>query len=110
MYKLPRLGTLVVFGVSGSKDVASIAAIVAQRFDHVILTRAHKAGADIASFANAFAGKQVTIEPDIERATRFARERAERHDMTVLAIGGLFLAAEVQHVWNGGDPTALEFL
>lgn len=102
--------TLVVFGVSGSKDVASIAAIVAQRFDHVILTRAHKAGADIASFANAFAGKQVTIEPDLARATRLARNRADTDGMTVLAIGGLFLAVEVQHAWNGGDPKELEFL
>ncbi len=106
----PREKTLVVFGVSASKDVANIASIVARRFDHVILTRAHKAGADIASFANAFAGKQVTIEPDLENATRLARSRAERDGMTVLAVGGLFLAAEVQHAWNGGDPATLEFL
>jgi dihydrofolate synthase/folylpolyglutamate synthase len=106
----PREKTLIVFGVSASKDVANIAATVAGRFDHVILTRAHKAGADIASFANAFAGKQITIEPDIVKATRLARQRAEREGMTVLAVGGLFLAAEVQHAWNGGDPAELEFL
>ncbi len=106
----PREKTLVVFGVSASKEVASIAAIVASRFDHIILTRAHKAGADIASFANAFAGKQVTIEPDIASATRLARERAAREGLTVLAVGGLFLAVEVQHAWQGGDPATLEFL
>jgi dihydrofolate synthase/folylpolyglutamate synthase len=106
----PREKTLVVFGVSASKDVANIAATVARRFDHVILTRANKAGADIASFANAFAGKQITIEPDITRATSLARQRAEHDGMTVLAIGGLFLAAEVQHAWNGGDPATLDFL
>jgi dihydrofolate synthase/folylpolyglutamate synthase len=106
----PRGKTLVVFGVSASKDVANIAATVAARFDHVILTRAHKAGADIASFANAFAGKQITIEPDISKAARLARQRAEREGMTVLAVGGLFLAVEVQHAWNGGDPATLEFL
>jgi dihydrofolate synthase/folylpolyglutamate synthase len=106
----PREKTLVVFGVSASKDVANIAATVARRFDHVILTRAHKAGADIASFTNAFAGKQITIEPDIAKATRLARQRAEHDGMTVLAIGGLFLAAEVQHAWNGGDPATLDFL
>lgn len=106
----PREKTLAVFGVSASKDVANIAATVASRFDHVILTRAHKAGADIASFTNAFAGKQITIEPDIEKATRLARQRAEREGMTVLAVGGLFLAAEVQHAWSGGNPATLEFL
>ncbi len=106
----PREKTLVVFGVSTSKDVASIAATVAGRFDHAILTRANKAGADIASFANAFAGRQITIEPDISKATRLARERAEREGMTVLAVGGLFLAVEVQHAWHGGDPATLEFL
>ena len=106
----PREKTLVVFGVSASKDVANIAATVAARFDHVILTRANKAGADIASFSNAFAGRQITIEPDITRATRLARLRAEREGMTVLAVGGLFLAAEVQHAWSGGDPATLEFL
>jgi dihydrofolate synthase/folylpolyglutamate synthase len=106
----PREKTLVIFGVSASKDVANIAATVASRFDHVILTRANKAGADIASFSNAFAGKQITIEPDIVKATRLARDRAEREGLTVLAVGGLFLAAEVQHAWNGGDPATLEFL
>jgi dihydrofolate synthase/folylpolyglutamate synthase len=106
----PRDRTLVIFGVSASKDVASIAAIVAKRFDHVILTRAHKASADIASFANAFAGKQITIEPDISRATHLARDRAAKDGLTVLAVGGLFLAAEVQHAWRGGDPKELEFL
>ena len=105
-----REKTLVVFGVSASKDIAAIAAIVAKRFDHVILTRAHKAGADISSFANAFAGKQVTLEPDISKATRLARERAAKDGMNVLAVGGLFLAAEVQHAWTGGDPADLEFL
>jgi hypothetical protein len=28
----------------------------------------------------------------------------------VLAIGGMFLAVEVQHAWNGGDPEKLDFL
>jgi dihydrofolate synthase / folylpolyglutamate synthase len=107
---VPRAKTLVIFGVSASKDVANIAATVAGRFDHVILTRANKAGADIAGFSNAFAGRQITIEPNIAKATRLARQRAEREGMTVLAVGGLFLAVEAQHAWNGGDPATLEFL
>jgi hypothetical protein len=87
-----------------------MAAIVADRFDHVILTRAYKAGADIASFANAFAGKQVTIEPDIVKAAHLAHGRATKEGMDVLAVGGLFLAIEVQCSWEGGDPKDLEFL
>ena len=47
---------------------------------------------------------------DIEKAAKLARDRAAKEGFTVLAIGGLFLAVEVQHAWRGGDPTSLEFL
>jgi dihydrofolate synthase/folylpolyglutamate synthase len=106
---VPRDKTLVIFGVSASKEVASIARVFASRFEHFILTRAHKAGADVGMFSKAFAGKDVAIEPDTSRAVARARDLAQREGLTVLAAGGLFLAAEVQHAWRGGDPRDLDF-
>ncbi len=105
----PRERTLVVFGVSSSKEVAQIAEIVAKRFDHFILTRAHKAGAEIESFAGVFAGRNATIAPAIATAARLARQRALAEGLTVLALGGMFLAIELQHAWTGGDPAELDF-
>ncbi|MBI1360711.1 MAG: hypothetical protein GC155_10590 [Alphaproteobacteria bacterium] len=105
----PAERTLVVFGVSAVKEVSRIAEIVAGRFDHFILTRAHKGGADIDSFASAFAGRDVTIEPDIAKAAQMARARASAEGLGVLALGGMFLAVELQHAWTGGDPAELEF-
>ena len=109
---MSREKTLVVFGVSASKEIAFIAEVAASRFDHFILTRAHKAGADPAVFADTFRrrSQDVTVEPDIAKATELARERAAKEGLTVLAIGGMFLAVEVQHSWTGGDPEKLEFL
>jgi dihydrofolate synthase / folylpolyglutamate synthase len=104
--------TLLVFGVSASKEVAQIAEIAASRFGHFILTRANKSGADPNLFVETFRkhSQDVTVEPDIAKATRLARDRAAKEGLTVLAIGGLFLAVEVQHAWCGGDPAKLEFL
>jgi hypothetical protein len=39
-----------------------------------------------------------------------ARERAQRDGLSVLALGGLFLAAEIQRAWEGGDPREIYFL
>ncbi len=104
--------TLVVFGVSGSKEVAGIAEAVARRFDHFILTRAHKAGADIASFEAIFRkhAADVVIAADTTQAAQIAKDRATREGLSVVALGGLFLSAEIQRAWNGGDPKQLEFL
>ena len=103
--------TLVVFGVSASKEVQGIAEVVANRFSRFILTRAHKSGADPALFEPIFRKQSadVVISPDTASAARSARERAARENLTVLALGGLFLAAEIQRAWQGGDPTELEF-
>lgn len=108
----PREKTLVIFGVSASKEIGAISATVASRFDHFILTRAHKSGAEIESFANAFTSRtsDVTIVADTAAAAKLARERASAEGMSVLALGGLFLAVEIQHAWAGGDPSNLEFL
>lgn len=105
-----RERTLVVFGVSASKEVTAIARIAAAKFDRFILTRAHKSGADPALFASAFAGKTAIIAPDTAAAARLARERAAADGLTVLAIGGLFLAAEIAVAWTGGDPAQLDFM
>lgn len=105
----PPERTLVLFGVSASKEVGQIARVVAGRFDRFVLTQAHKAGAGPASFAEAFAGKDVAVEPDLAAAVKLAKARAAAEGLTVLALGGLFLAAEVQRAWEGGDPGGLEF-
>jgi dihydrofolate synthase/folylpolyglutamate synthase len=109
---VPRERTLVVFGVSGSKEVAAIARTVAARFDHFILTRAFKAGAEVDQFEAIFRAHaaDVTIAPDTLAATQLARDRAARDGLTVLAVGGLFLAAEIQRAWEGGDPREIDFL
>jgi dihydrofolate synthase/folylpolyglutamate synthase len=109
---VPREQTLVVFGVSAVKEVAQIAEVVAGRFDRFILTRALKGGADPAAFADVFRrhARDVTVEPDIAAAAKLARERAAKERLSVLAVGGLFLAVETQHAWKGGDPRELEFL
>lgn len=108
----PREKTLVVFGVSASKEVAGIADVVASRFDHFILTRAHKSGADVGLFAGAFAkrARDIVIAQDTLEAAQLAKARAQREGLSVLALGGLFLSAEIQHAWNGGDPRELDFL
>ena len=108
----PRERTLVIFGVSSSKEINAIAATVASRFDHFILTRANKSGADIEAFMEAFTSRasDVAIEPNIAAAARMAHHRAAAEGMTVLALGGLFLAVEIQHAWTGGDPATLDFL
>jgi dihydrofolate synthase / folylpolyglutamate synthase len=109
---VPKEQTLVVFGVSAAKEVAQIAEVVAGRFDRFILTRALKGGADPAAFADVFRAhsSDVTVEPDITKAAKLARDRAAKERLSVLAVGGLFLAVETQHAWKGGDPKDLEFL
>jgi dihydrofolate synthase/folylpolyglutamate synthase len=108
----PRERTLIVFGVSSSKEVAAISEIVASRFGHFILTRAAKSGADTALFEAIFRrhAPDVTVAPDTASAAAMARERAQRDGLSVLALGGLFLAAEIQRAWEGGDPREIEFL
>lgn len=108
---VPREKTLVVFGVSASKEITGIAHAVASRFDHFILTRAHKSGADIALFEPIFSSKSadVTTAPDTATAAQFARTRANLDGMSVLVLGGLFLAAEIQRAWQGGAPKDLDF-
>ena len=108
---IPREKTLVVFGVSASKEVAGIANAVASSFDHFILTRAHKSGADVSLFEPIFRkhATDIVFAPDTETAAQFARTRANIDGMTVLVLGGLFLAAEIQRAWQGGDPKDLDF-
>ena len=108
----PRDRTLVVFGVSSSKEVAAISEIVASRFDHFILTRATRSGADTGLFEAIFRqhAQDVTLAPDTASAAIMARERAQRDGLSVVALGGLFLAAEIQRAWEGGDPREIDFL
>lgn len=107
---VPRAKTLVIFGVSASKEVDAIARIVARKFDHVILTRAYKAGADPEIFVEAFGSRDGLIKTsDTTMAAECARQWALRDGLSVLAIGGMFLAIEIQHAWAGGDPEELDF-
>ena len=52
----------------------------------------------------------VVVARDTETAVQFARTRANIDGLTVLALGGLFLAAEIQRAWEGGDPREIDFL
>lgn len=100
---------VVVFGASAAKDAAGMARIVAARATRVILTRPLHGGADPLALAPLFAGAHsVTIEPDLPAAVRLARADAGPAG-SAAAIGGLFLAAEVQTAWAGGDPSRLTF-
>jgi dihydrofolate synthase / folylpolyglutamate synthase len=107
---VPRENVLLIFGASANKKALAMADIAASRFDRFVLTRAFKAGADPAGFAQAFSGKDAVVEPDLMEAVAIAQRRAVAEGLTVLALGGLFLAAEVQTAWRGGDPRLLEFL
>lgn len=109
---IPAADVIVVFGVSASKEVDAISKTVAGAFSEFILTRAHRSGAEPDRFRGHFAatGANITVEPDISRAAQIARDRATATGKTILAIGGLFLAAEFQTAWNGGDPKAIDFL
>jgi dihydrofolate synthase / folylpolyglutamate synthase len=102
--------TLVVFGASANKNVQDMAAIVSARFDDVILTRAHKGGADPSGFAHHFTRRPPILAPDIAEAASLAKARARSEGRSVLAFGGLFLAAEMQTAWEGRDPAGLSFL
>lgn len=107
---VPRERVLVVFGATASKDVVRMGEILASRFDRFILASACRSGAPVQDLAPAFGGREVTLAGSTEEAARLARARAQEEGLTVLAIGGLFLAAEVAHAWAGGDPRDLDFL
>jgi dihydrofolate synthase / folylpolyglutamate synthase len=107
---VPPDRTLVIFGVSSGKEIRRIADIAADRFDRFILVQAHKAGAPVSEFAPCFSGRDVTVAPDTGAAAVIARARAAREGLSVLVLGGLFLAAEITHAWRGGDPRDLDFL
>ncbi len=107
-----RSDVIVVFGVSSTKEVAAISKLVASSFDEFILTQAHRSGAGPEQFVEAFPDNDGarTIEPDISAAAQQARARAVESGKCVLVVGGLFLAAEFQVAWAGGDPRTLDFL
>jgi dihydrofolate synthase/folylpolyglutamate synthase len=107
---VPRERVLVVFGATASKDIRRMGDILAARFDRFILASANRSGAPVAELFPAFAGRDVTLAASTTQAAEIARSRAASEGLTVLAIGGLFLAAEVAHAWNGGDPAELDFL
>lgn len=104
--------TIVVLGVSSAKNVDGIAQPAAKAFHDVILTRAHRSGAPLDRLAAHFKAHEgiPALCEDISEAAALARQRAQAENKRVLAIGGLFLAAEFLTAWRGGDPAALEFL
>ena len=66
----PVEDTIAAFGVSASKDVEGIAKLVAEAYDDVILTQAHKSGAGPQRLAPYLeqANKRYTITADITEA------------------------------------------
>ena len=106
----PPEQTLVIFGASSAKKVEEMAHICASNFPRVILTRPSKGGAEIERFRDFFSECDTTAIASTRQAADVARSLAEREGLNVLALGGLFLAAEIQHAWFGGDPADLDFL
>lgn len=102
--------TLAIFGASSAKKVEEMARICASNFPRVILTRPSKGGAEIERFRSLFSQCDATEIESTRQAAAIARSLADREGLNVLALGGLFLAAEIQHAWFGGDPTDLDFL
>jgi dihydrofolate synthase/folylpolyglutamate synthase len=102
--------TLAIFGASASKRVEDMAAICARNFPRVVLTRTLQGGAPIERFISCFSSCSIVTSPTTRQAAAIARETAQREGLSVIVLGGLFLAAEIRHAWSGGDPADLDAL
>ncbi len=108
-----RKNTRRVRRVRHPRKSPALPRIVASCFDHFIPTRAHKAGADVGAVrSNLPPSARTTSRSPQTRPTAAQLAKAARaaEGLTVLALGGFFLSAEVQHAWEGRDPRELEFL
>ncbi len=102
----------VVLGVSVDKKVPAIAAIAARYGATFIAFAAAQKGSDPQGLAAMLARERpnasVTLAADAVDAAARARVLATS-GWPVLALGGLFSAAEFATAWRGDDPTALAF-
>jgi dihydrofolate synthase/folylpolyglutamate synthase len=104
---------LLVAGVSQNKAADEIVAQLAALADEIICTRAYHNGSPVETIAGIARRHRPDVKLHearrIEEAADLARGLALAQGMTVLAAGGLFLAAEFQYAWRGGDPQSLRF-
>ncbi|HUS63627.1 MAG TPA: cyanophycin synthetase, partial [Kofleriaceae bacterium] len=101
---------VLVLGVSSDKDAAGIAAPLAARAAHVVVTRAaHDRALDPAALERAVrAVTAAPVEQAPDAASAIARARAlAGHDGAVLVAGSLFLAGEARAHLLGEAPDPL---
>ncbi len=112
----PRLAgqrVLLVTGVSHNKAVAGILTALVGLADHVICTRAWHMGAPVALIEETVAAVRPDLPREccatIEAAMARARQLASAENAAIVVAGGLFLAVEAMHAYQGHDPRALRF-
>jgi len=103
--------TLLVFGASQTKAFGAMAEIAAAaQFARIILTRAFKDGVDPSLLAAHFPAERTVLARDTAEAAALAKTLARSAELSVLATGGLYLAAEIRMAWEGLDPASLVHL
>ncbi|MBK9748803.1 MAG: hypothetical protein IPO91_18775 [Chloroflexi bacterium] len=107
----PRAELLVVYGVSYNKNISEITRLIEANFDAIVLTRAYKNGTDVERLAEYIQDKQkVKAAFDrLEDAVSYAIAEGARKGKIVIVLGGLFLAVEFKHAFNGENPQTLQF-
>jgi dihydrofolate synthase/folylpolyglutamate synthase len=104
--ELPRARTLFVLSVSAGKDAEGLCRLLAQRADHVTLTRADPRKSldpvELAPLLRALApGLEVRVVPNPHLALRAARAAASPADL-VCATGSVYLAGIARAVLAEG--------
>lgn len=105
---------VLVCGVSEDKDAAGILQLLAPEFPHIICTRAYHKGRSAdeldAILTMIGYGGERTVAERIEDAVKAAREVAAKGESGIYVAGGMYLAAEFQVAFQGGDPRSLPHL
>ncbi len=97
----PHARVYFIFGASGDKDIAGMFAELLPAATSLTLTRSHNPRAADTARLTDLAAKytvETTIAPDLTRALRDARQRANREDV-ICVTGSLFVVAEARAAW-----------
>jgi len=109
----PSAEWLAVVGVSEDKDISKIAQQMAFRFDRFLCTRAYHKGANPRILSEEIArvnpSAEILLRDDLTEAVHSALQIARSGSLSIVVMGGLFLAAEFAVAFRGGDPKALSF-
>ncbi len=107
----PHQRLILLFGVSGDKDITGMLEILGEEADAIIVTRSfHPRAAEPARLAatarSILPQKTIIATPDATPGLEQALALAEPDDL-VLATGSIFLVAAVREAWIARAPHAL---